>query len=85
MKSDLKQIYIILHIDSMVISHEIRPLAVLSPPPIQKKVLYRAAISSFTLNFRSQWLLGGGMLMHTAIFGPLSTLWGGGDITLPGV
>ena len=35
-----------------VISREIRPLAALYPPPPYKKVLYRAAISSFALSGR---------------------------------
>ena len=50
----------------MVVFREFRPLAELYPPPHTKKVLYRAAISSFALYDHR-----GGMLMPTA-FAPLS-------------
>ena len=48
--------------DWMVMSLEIRPLAALYPPPHTKNVFYRAAISSFALDFCSLWYtyMGGG-------------------------
>ena len=45
-------------IKGMVISREIRPLAALYPSLPYKKVLYRAVISSFDLDLRSQWTPG---------------------------
>ena len=47
-----------------VISREIRPIAALYHSPPKNNTLYTASTSSFTLDLRSQWLLGAVCLMY---------------------
>ena len=62
-----------------VISREITPLTVLYQPLYKKKVLYRASISSFTLDLRSRWSPGA-VYSSISIVSVYNIYMGGGGV-----